>query len=90
MIAAYIAGLVWRLRTSGRFASGDIMPEDVTEEQWYQEITSDEPSNYYQYSSGRFIWILLVISWVILGLCCCALCTTPCIMFARLSHEQNN
>ena len=43
----YIVGLVWRLNTSGSFASGDTVPEGITEEAWTDEIFRNEDDNYF-------------------------------------------
>ena len=67
-LAWYIAGLVWRCRQSGSFASGDIMPANSTEEAWMTEITAD--GSLYQYSSGNFIWTYYLIGWIIMGSLC--------------------
>ena len=32
--AFWIAGMVWRLRESGSFASGDVQPANMSDEQW--------------------------------------------------------
>ena len=37
-LAWWIAGMVWRFRESSVFASGGNIPENVTKEQWIEEI----------------------------------------------------
>jgi hypothetical protein len=70
--AWWIAGMVWRLRQSGSFASGDIMPANATEEDWIAQITAD--GSMYQYESGKFMWIYYMITWIIMGISCLCSC----------------
>mmetsp|Transcript_14851 Transcript_14851/g.20094 ORF Transcript_14851/g.20094 Transcript_14851/m.20094 type:complete len:198 (+) Transcript_14851:73-666(+) len=72
-MAWWIAGMVWRLRQSGSFASGDIMTDaNMDSEKWIEQITAD--GSWYQYESGRFMWIYFMITWVMLAVnCCCCM-----------------
>ena len=77
--AWWIAGMVWRLRNSGKYASGDVVPAFSTEDEWITAITGE--SSWYQYESGRFMYIYLLITWITLGISCgCA--TLGCIFTA--------
>ncbi len=71
-LAWYITGLVFRCRQSGNFASGDIMPDNVTEEQWMDAMNAD--GNLYQYASGNFMWTFYVIGWIMMGVSCGCSC----------------
>ena len=70
-LAWFIAGMVWRLRRSGAFASGDIMPANTTEEDWIAQIKDDDAM---QYESGQFMWIYYMIMWIMMGVSCCCGC----------------
>lgn len=66
--AWWIAGMVWRLRQSGKYASGDVMPLDTTEEAWEKAITAE--GSLFQVSSGNFMYTYLLITWIFIGVCC--------------------
>ena len=70
-LAWWVAGMVWRLRQSGAFASGDIMPANVTEEKWIENIKADDAM---QYESGQFMWVYYMITWIFMGVSCCCGC----------------
>jgi hypothetical protein len=40
-LAWWITGIVWRFRSDGLYAVGDILKEGVTEEQWAKDIVKD-------------------------------------------------
>jgi hypothetical protein len=65
-LAWWIAGLVWRYRASGKFASGDSLDE--------AQVTAMEDTeaagNFYQISSGRFMSVYYMICFIILGVSC--------------------
>jgi len=74
-LAWWIAGMVWRLRASGKYASGDVMPENVTDETWTAEITAE--GSLFQVQSGNFMWIYYMITWILMGVSCgCGLLAT--------------
>ncbi len=80
-LAWYITGLVFRCRQSGNFASGDIIPDGVTEEKWMEAMNAE--GNLYQYASGNFMWTFYVIGWILMGVACGCTCiggiiTTVC------------
>ena len=59
MVAWWVAGIVWRFRPAGKYASGDMIPVDVSETEWLEEtITVDD--SIYQYLTGYFIKIFYV------------------------------
>jgi hypothetical protein len=66
--AWWIAGMVWRFRADGSFASGDIMPADTTEEAWATAISAD--GSLFQVSSGNFMAIYYMITWIMMGVSC--------------------
>jgi hypothetical protein len=67
-LAWWIAGMVWRLRASGKFASGDVMPETYTEETWTAAITAENSA--FQVQSGNFMWVYYMITWILMGVSC--------------------
>ena len=69
-LAWYIAGMVWRFRASGKYASGDIVPESFTEETWLEYLQDDESPVNMQYSSGNFMATYYLITWILMGICC--------------------
>jgi len=79
-LAWYIAGLVWRLRESGSYSCGDVVPKNTSDEDWLKEITREDAL--WQFSSGNFMWIFYIISWIMMGVSCVAGCLTPCIVGA--------
>jgi len=76
--AWWIAGMVWRLRQSGSFASGDIMPSANTDrDAWIEEITAD--GSWYQYESGKFMWVYYMITWILMGVSCVCSCCAAAV-----------
>lgn len=69
-LAWWIAGMVWRLNAAGTFASGDLNPSNgaLTDEEWITSISGNETM--VQYSSGNFMFIYLLITWISLGVSC--------------------
>ena len=65
--------MVWRLRESGAFASGDIVPANVNEDDWIKAV---KESYLYQYESGNFMWGYYLITWtlIIVGCFCSCVC----------------
>ena len=47
-MAWWITGIVWRFNDYGRYASGDIVPEDIEPDQWKADIEQD-PDSLYQH-----------------------------------------
>ena len=78
LLAWYITGLVWRCRTSGAFASGDLIVGDLDEDAWISQITASD--SHFQYESGKFIWGFYVASWISMGVICCLCCCYTLIM----------
>ena len=66
--AWWITGIVWRFRSEGAYAAGDLVPEGKSVDDWDTEI-SDEDS-LFQYKSGKFMFIYYVICWSCMALSC--------------------
>ena len=76
-IAWWITGIVWRFRSDGKFACGDVVPEGMTEEAWQAEITADD--SLYQHSTGNFLFIYYIICWSLAGAgCLCSILASIC------------
>ena len=72
-LAWYITGLVWRFNSAGSYASGDVMPEGATEAAWEKAITCDPSKDatcIVQYSSGNFMYVYFLITWICMGTAC--------------------
>ncbi len=67
-LAWWITGIVWRFRSDGAFASGDIVPKGKTLEEW-TDIVSDGDS-LYQYKSGNFMAIYYFICFGLVATSC--------------------
>lgn len=67
-LAWWICAMVWRLNAAGSFASGDVVADGMTEEAWITAIELNETT--VQYSSGNFMYIYLLITWITLGVGC--------------------
>ena len=65
-LAAMIINHVYRLNHVGKVCSGDYL----TKEEKALQATQDD----YLLQRGKFLWILLIIYWVIFGLCFLCLC----------------
>ena len=63
-----IVGAVWRFNKDGQFASGSLLPDGKTEEEWHKIVVAE--GSPYQVHSGRFMKYFYVIILVILGLNC--------------------
>lgn len=84
--AWWIAGMVWRLRTSGSFASGDVVPAGMDEAAWEAKIT--EEGSLFQYSSGNFMWVYYMICWISMGVCCgCGILVSLCACICGAKHH---
>ena len=62
-LAGYIMMWVFRVRHAGEVCSGDFLEDGAV-------------TDGYLVSRGKLLWVLLIISWVIMGLgltCCCCL-----------------
>ena len=70
--AWWIAGMVWRLRDSGAFASGDMVPEGQEADAYIDSISKD--GSFYQVESGRFMWTYYMITWIMMGVSCACSC----------------
>lgn len=68
-LAWYIAGLCWRFRASGKFASGDSVPEDQRDA-WIETVTAEDYAGLSQYSSGNFMYVYYLITWILMGISC--------------------
>ena len=66
--AWWITGIVWRFRSDGAYAAGDIVPEGKSVEDWEEEITAD--GSLFQYKSGKFMFIYYVICLSITAFAC--------------------
>ena len=68
-LAWIIAGLVWRFRASGKFASGDSLDEaQLAIEEANAEVA--DSTTLYQLSSGKFMYVYYYILGVILAIVC--------------------
>jgi hypothetical protein len=68
--AWWITGMVWRFNAAGSFAAGDV-PEGLNEVDtltYEAKVTAD--GSLYQYSSGNFMYIYYLITWITLGVSC--------------------
>ena len=59
----WITGLVWRLQTSSVYASGEIVPDGKTENDWIETITA--PGSNFQYESGMMVRRYYVCSFIV-------------------------
>lgn len=59
---------VYRLDHGGKVCSGDYFDD--------KNIAEADPANAltYLFSRGYFLWVLLVLYWIALGLCVCVCC----------------
>ena len=78
-LAWWIAGMVWRLNQAGSLASGDEIPTGVTgwdgqtietQEQWAAYLKDDQYTGPIQISSGNFMYVYLLITWILMGTAC--------------------
>lgn len=67
LFVAYIMGLIWRFGAAGKFASGDELAE------------GEDAGALYQISSGKFISIYYLITWILLGTMCVCACGGACV-----------
>ena len=74
--AAMIMNHVYRLGHGGKVCSGDYL--DATQKA--------DPANAlaYMFSRGTFLWALLIIYWVVMGLVCCACCVAVTVMVGAM------
>ena len=69
----WIYGMVWRFKPYGKFASGDVVPETFSGEDYKDVFIASYPDTN-QYSSGNFMYIYYLIGWICLGVSCgCAI-----------------
>lgn len=66
--AWWIAGMVWRFRADGSFASGDVMVGTTDLDVWTKAITAE--GSLFQVSSGNFMAVYYLITWILLGVSC--------------------
>mmetsp|Transcript_32073 Transcript_32073/g.37718 ORF Transcript_32073/g.37718 Transcript_32073/m.37718 type:complete len:106 (+) Transcript_32073:171-488(+) len=72
-LAWWITGIVWRFRSDGAYAAGDIVPDGKTLEDWETEISAD--GSLFQHQSGKFMFIYYILCWSLMGLSClCSVC----------------
>ena len=69
-----ITGAIFRWSHSGKVCSGDYVPEEI-----FETLGHFPP---YQFSSGRFMKVYLILLLVIWGLSFCCLCPFACCMIA--------
>jgi len=68
----FITGSVFRFRKDFGYASGDIPNAGITDEAWATALEAD--SGLFQISSGRFMWVFLMINYGSMAASCgCAL-----------------
>ena len=67
LFVAYIMGLIWRYGAAGKFASGDDLAE------------GEDAGALYQISSGKFMSIYYLITWILLGTACVCGCLAGCV-----------
>ena len=68
-LAWWIAGIVWRFRASGKFASGDSLTEaELTVAEAAADV--ENSTTLYQLSSGRFMYVYYMICWILMGVSC--------------------
>ena len=66
-LAWWISGQIWRFRSDGSFACGDIPIEKLaTEEEWRKEVLADD--SLFQYRSGYFMRFFYIICWIMIAL----------------------
>ena len=72
--------MVWRFSEAGKYASGDVVPQGMDAEAtaaWEAGLTAD--GSLFQYSSGNFMYIFYLITWIALGPACfCCLAVKFC------------
>ena len=71
-LVAYIMMLVYRLRHAGRVCSGSFLEENAI-------VSYDD----YLMTRGKLFWVLILISWIFLGIACLA-----CIIFAVVAAKK--
>ena len=63
MLAWWIMGIIWRFRIEGRYASGDIVPDGMSEADWLEKsITADD--SIFQFMTGKFMKIFYYTCWI--------------------------
>ena len=67
-LAWWITGIVWRFRSDGAYATGDVVPEGKDLDAWEAEISADD--SLFQYKSGKFMFIYYVICWSMMACGC--------------------
>jgi len=73
----FITGSVFRFRKDFGYASGDIAPTGTTDEEWAAQLETN--SGLYQISSGRFMWVFLMINYGSMAASCgCSLLVALC------------
>ena len=69
-LAWWIAGIIWRFRPDGRYASGDIIVSneedgiEASEAEWFAKTVAAQDS-IFQYLTGQFMKMFYVSCWVI-------------------------
>ena len=82
-LAWFITGSVFRFRSDFNFASGDVIPAGVDSDAWYTALEAD--SGLFQVSSGRFMWVFLMINYGTMAASCgCALLVGICSCVAGM------
>ena len=86
-LAWWIAGIVWRFRSDGAFAVGDIIKDGVTAEEWEKEL--ETTGSLYQSKSGKFMAIYYFICFGFMGLSLlCGIVTTIWGCIAAKKNEE--
>ena len=87
MLIWWILGFMCRFSETGRYASGDIPPDGVSDKEWIAAITSS-PTSMFQYYTGAFMLMFYQFSVILMGLCLVSLvcwllytyCLKPCFV----------
>ena len=83
-LAWWVTGIVWRFRSDGAFAAGDIVPEGTTIEEWDQEVAAE--GSFFQYRSGKFMFFYYVICWSLIASTC--LCSVFAAIYSCFSAKK--
>lgn len=82
VIIWWLYGIALRFSLKGYYTFGDVVPEDMTEEEWKTELKEDEDS-LYQYKSGKFMYIYYVICWCLVSLAFFCACFLICCGYVK-------
>ena len=65
----WIYGMVWRFKPYGKFAAGDVVPDTFVGDDYKDTFIAAYPATN-QYSSGNFMAVYYLITWIMLGVSC--------------------